>query len=138
MFEDDFHEGETEQDDSSANKVMVDPGRPEMLTWQRNLSTPEITRSEFTLSFQEMKQMAAVGLRLWRHIQEEAAKGIGPIMNPFAKRAITFSHGVPLGGVGAGSIGRSYKGQFLRWQLFPRICESAPVLANQFSVSSMI
>lgn len=35
----------------------------------------------------------------------------------------------------AGSIGRSYKGEFMRFQLFPGICEDAPVLANQFSVS---
>lgn len=34
----------------------------------------------------------------------------------------------------AGSIGRTYKGEFLRWQLFPRTCEDKPVLANQFSV----
>jgi hypothetical protein len=35
----------------------------------------------------------------------------------------------------AGSIGRSYKGDFQRWQLFPGTCEDKPVLANQFSVS---
>nr|XP_033514489.1 uncharacterized protein LOC104105856 [Nicotiana tomentosiformis] len=39
--------------------------------------------------------------------------------------------------IGAGSIGRSFKGEFLRWQRFPRICEDTPVLANHFSVSSM-
>ena len=38
----------------------------------------------------------------------------------------------------AGSIGRSYKGEFQRWQLFPRTCEDKPVLANQFSVSSSL
>lgn len=37
----------------------------------------------------------------------------------------------------AGSIGRSYQGEFQRWQLFPRICEEKPVLANQFSVSTL-
>lgn len=35
----------------------------------------------------------------------------------------------------AGSIGRSYRGEFQRYQLFPRVCEDSPVLANQFSVS---
>lgn len=35
----------------------------------------------------------------------------------------------------AGSIGRSYKGDFQRWQLFPDIVEDEPVLTNQFSVS---
>lgn len=38
----------------------------------------------------------------------------------------------------AGSIGRSYKGEFQRWQLFPRTCEDKPVLANQFSVSTLL
>lgn len=35
----------------------------------------------------------------------------------------------------AGSIGRSFQGEFQRWQLFPPKCEYEPVLANQFSVS---
>lgn len=38
----------------------------------------------------------------------------------------------------SGSIGRSHRGEFQRWQLFPRLCEEKPVLANQFSVSSTI
>ncbi|KAA8545442.1 hypothetical protein F0562_020226 [Nyssa sinensis] len=67
-------------------------------------------------------------------VHEEAAKGREVFMNPFLKRQVTSCHGVPLGGIGAGSIGRSYKGEFLRWQLFPRTCEENPVLANQFSV----
>lgn len=37
----------------------------------------------------------------------------------------------------SGSIGRSYRGEFQRWQIFPRECEDKPVLANQFSVSLM-
>ena len=34
-----------------------------------------------------------------------------------------------------GSIGRSYKGEFQQFKLFPKICEEAPILTNQFSVS---
>lgn len=34
-----------------------------------------------------------------------------------------------------GSIGRSLKGEFQRWQLLPKTCEEDPVLADQFSVS---
>ncbi|EHA8589736.1 non-lysosomal glucosylceramidase [Cocos nucifera] len=40
--------------------------------------------------------------------------------------------------VNSGSIGRSYKGDFQRWQLFPGICEDKPVLANQFSLSPVV
>lgn len=36
----------------------------------------------------------------------------------------------------AGSIGRTYRGEFQRFQLFPGICEEVPILANQFSVST--
>lgn len=36
----------------------------------------------------------------------------------------------------AGSIGRSLRGEFQRFQLFPRKCEDTPILANQFSVSN--
>ncbi|GFP81252.1 non-lysosomal glucosylceramidase [Phtheirospermum japonicum] len=36
--------------------------------------------------------------------------------------------------MGGGSIGRSFKGEFQRFQLFPRVCEDTPILANQFSV----
>ncbi|XP_050917822.1 uncharacterized protein LOC127135048 [Lathyrus oleraceus] len=62
------------------------------------------------------------------------AKGKIGVIDPFAKRHITSSHGVPLGGVGAGSIGRSFKGDFQRLQLFPLACQDKPVLANQFSL----
>ncbi|XP_039852540.1 non-lysosomal glucosylceramidase-like isoform X2 [Panicum virgatum] len=41
--------------------------------------------------------------------------------------------GVPLGGLGAGSIGRSYRGYFQQFQIFPVITEEKPILANQFS-----
>ena len=34
----------------------------------------------------------------------------------------------------SGSIGRSYRGYFQQFQIFPRIYEEKPVLANQFSV----
>ncbi|KAK8567784.1 hypothetical protein V6N12_006357 [Hibiscus sabdariffa] len=93
----------------------VEPGKPASLTWKRKLDGEGCIPSMFTLTLQEKLQMRV-------------------FIDPFAKRHVTSSHGVPLGGVGAGSIGRSYKGEFQRWQLFPRICEDKPVLSNQFSV----
>jgi len=36
--------------------------------------------------------------------------------------------------ISAGSIGRSYKGYFQQFQIFPVITEEKPILANQFSV----
>ncbi|XVF00537.1 hypothetical protein REPUB_Repub04eG0009400 [Reevesia pubescens] len=127
-----FDEGDKDASDHSINKD--DPGKPASLTWKRKLNGEGCVPSMFTLSFQEKLHMAPIGIRLWQHIREQSSQGRQVIMNPFAKRYVTSCHGVPLGGVGAGSIERSYKGEFQRWQLFPRICEEKPVLANQFSV----
>lgn len=43
--------------------------------------------------------------------------------------------GVPIGGIGSGTIGRGYKGEFCRYQLRPDICEYNTVEANQFIVT---
>ena len=43
-----------------------------------------------------------------------------------------FNQGVPIGGLGAGSIGRSYRGDFARWHLRVGRHEYAPSLPNQF------
>ncbi|XVE48524.1 hypothetical protein DITRI_Ditri01bG0008700 [Diplodiscus trichospermus] len=127
-----FEEGDKDISDHSMNKI--DPGKPASLTWKRKLNGEGCIPSTFTLTFQEKLQMAPIGIRLWQHIREQSTKGRRVFINPFAKRYVTSCQGVPLGGIGAGSIGRSYKGEFQRWQLFPRICEDKPVLANQFSV----
>ncbi|XP_020230629.1 non-lysosomal glucosylceramidase isoform X1 [Cajanus cajan] len=132
MAENGFVHDDDKTGNSSTNKV--DPGKPAGLTWQRKLNNEGKAPSEFTLSLKEMIHLAPIGYRLWRHVREEVAKGKGGMIDPFAKHHVTSCHGVPLGGIGSGSIGRSYRGEFQRWQLFPRICEEKPVLANQFSV----
>lgn len=130
-MENGFHE---EIKDYSHDKAEVDPGKPSSLTWQRKLSAGEKTISNFRVRIGEAIHLAPLGLRMLRYVREEHLKGRAPIMNPFADGFVTSCQGVPLGGIGAGSIGRSYGGHFLRWQLFPGICEPKPVLANQFSV----
>ncbi|XP_015937543.1 uncharacterized protein LOC107463282 [Arachis duranensis] len=125
---------EDEHGTVKSSKVKVDPGKPAGLTWQRKLNTAGNTPLEFNVSFKEIIRLAPIGFRLWRHVREEAARGREGMMDPFAKRHVTSCHGVPLGGIGSGSIGRSYRGEFQRWQLFPVKCEDKPVLANQFSV----
>lgn len=44
-------------------------------------------------------------------------------------------YGVPLGGIGGGSIGRGFAGQFCRFQMRPGIYEYHSVNANQFIVT---
>lgn len=43
--------------------------------------------------------------------------------------------GVPIGGIGAGTIGRGYRGEFCRFQLKPGMYEYNTVDANQFIVT---
>lgn len=112
----------------------VECWQPPPLTWHRNLADEEKRKSEFNFIKLNDLGMIYMGYRLCRYFIEETAKGLSAIYNPFRKWMDVSSRGVPLGGMGAGSIGRSYKGYFQCWQLFPGQCEENPVLANQFSV----
>ncbi|XP_073013402.1 uncharacterized protein [Typha latifolia] len=118
------------------NATLVDPAQHPPLTWQRQVSNEGHRLPAFTLTLLEKLQLAHLGIRLGRHIIEETSKGRPSVIDPMKKRVAQSSQGAPLGGIGAGSIGRSYKGDFQRWQLFPATCEDKPVLANQFSVFS--
>ncbi|KAI3460715.1 hypothetical protein Pfo_017378 [Paulownia fortunei] len=124
--------GETDTFSDSPNKVY--PGKPPLLAWQRKLNCNSTVPTEFSIRLREILHLLPLGLRLLWHIKEEADKGTPSIVDPNHKRLVTCYHGIPLGGIGAGSIGRSFKGEFQRFQLFPRICEDTPNLANQFSV----
>ncbi|XP_062182583.1 uncharacterized protein LOC133886774 isoform X1 [Phragmites australis] len=117
----------------NADPGKVDPGRLPVLTWEHKLSHVGHDLPSFRLTWREIRQLAGVGFRLGRHILEETSKGRIAVIDPMKKRIAKSGQGVPLGGIGAGSIGRSYKGDFQRWQLFPGTCEDKPVLANQFS-----
>ncbi|KAE8706408.1 hydrolase family protein [Hibiscus syriacus] len=124
-----------EHDDFTSNSALpeVNPGKPASLTWQRQLNSIGKPPAGFGLSFKEIMFLAPIGFRLWRYTREEEAIGRRSIFDIFRKHIITSDHGVPLGGIGAGSIGRGYRGEFQRFKLFPTICEEGPILANQFS-----
>ncbi|VVB11773.1 unnamed protein product [Arabis nemorensis] len=123
--------GHTETEDQ--NQMVIDDKLPP-ISWERKLNSQANTPSEFKLSKRDHLHLFPLGYRLWRHTKEEAAKGRASIFDIFRKHHITGDHGVPLGGIGGGSIGRSYKGEFQQFKLFPKICEEAPILTNQFSV----
>uniref|UniRef100_A0A251T9P5 Non-lysosomal glucosylceramidase n=3 Tax=Helianthus annuus TaxID=4232 RepID=A0A251T9P5_HELAN len=130
------HDADREASNSTIIEGKVDAAKPASLTWKRKLNTEENPLSSFGLKIKEVIHLAPIGYRLWRWNREDALKGDGngTIMDPFKKHHYSSCNGVPLGGIGAGSIGRTFQGEFLRWQLFPKICEDKPVVANQFSV----
>lgn len=44
-------------------------------------------------------------------------------------------YGVPIGGIGSGTIGRGFAGEFCRFQMKPGVYEYNTVYANQFIVT---
>lgn len=44
-------------------------------------------------------------------------------------------YGVPLGGIGCGTIGRGFAGEFCRFQIKPGLYEYNTVLADQFIIT---
>ncbi|KAM7266746.1 hypothetical protein ACFE04_004643 [Oxalis oulophora] len=112
----------------------IDPWKPAALTWQRQLNSNQKLPLRFSFTLRDVMHLGPIGIRVWYHSRQDVAKGKPVIFDVSKKHLITSDHGVPLGGIGAGSIGRSYRGEFQHFKILPRICEEAPVLANQFSV----
>lgn len=48
---------------------------------------------------------------------------------------LIFWSGCPIGGIGCGTIGRGYRGEFCRFQMIPGIYEHTVVPANSVSFS---
>ena len=55
-------------------------------------------------------------------------------LNPLKGKQI---YGVPIGGVGCGTIGRSFSGDFCRYQLVPGIYEHEVVEANMVGIAAL-
>lgn len=87
----------------------------------------------FSFTMNDIMTVAPLIVKMMRILVEERAKGKASVYDPFKKWMSNCYRGVPLGTLGAGSIGRSYRGYFQHFQLFPGIYEQKPILANQFS-----
>ncbi|KAG0621376.1 hypothetical protein M758_3G014900 [Ceratodon purpureus] len=112
-----------------------DPGAPSEQAWRRKLNSHADFLTEFRVTFMEAVRMISLGMRMWFYVKSERSQGRAPPIDPFYRETRPSAcHGVPCGGMGGGSIGRGFRGEFRRWQLIPGVCEEAPVLANQFSV----
>lgn len=112
-----------------------DPGAPPEQAWRRKINSHADTLKEFRVTFMEGFKMLRLGMRMWTYVQSEKSEGRLPPIDPFRRETKPSAcHGVPCGGMGGGSIGRGFRGEFRRWQIIPGVCDEAPVLANQFSV----
>ncbi|EDO31657.1 predicted protein, partial [Nematostella vectensis] len=69
-----------------------------------------------------------------KYATKEKKNGRVPYIDPLAANPCRQVYGVPLGGIGCGTIGRGWRGEFNRWQLTPGIYSYNYVEANQFVV----
>ncbi|XP_042394104.1 non-lysosomal glucosylceramidase-like [Zingiber officinale] len=113
-----------------------DGGAPPKYAWRRRLNSHANRLKEFSVTFMEAVRMLRLGVRLWSYAREEASQGRKAPINPFPREKCkpSASQGVPLGGMGSGSISRGFRGEFKHWQIIPGSCETSPIMADQFSI----
>ncbi|MBN1120542.1 MAG: hypothetical protein JXJ17_05650 [Anaerolineae bacterium] len=98
------------------DKVLESPGRP---------GNP---------SFDIILEMLPAIIRINRANKKARKSGRLPLMDPFNTFDPGPYLGVPLGGLGGGTITRGWQGDFSRWQMRPGIYQYETVAADQFSV----
>ncbi|XP_052189296.1 uncharacterized protein LOC127799362 [Diospyros lotus] len=113
-----------------------DSASPPEQAWRRKLNSHATILKEFSVTFTEAIKMMRLGIRMWSYVREEASHGRTAPINPFKRESCkpSATQGVPLGGMGSGSISRGFRGEFRHWQIVPGTCEASPVMANQFSI----
>ncbi|XP_020222782.1 non-lysosomal glucosylceramidase [Cajanus cajan] len=113
-----------------------DSSAPPEQAWRRRLNSHANLLKEFRITFVEAIKMVRLGIRIWSYVREEASHGRKAPIDPFTRESCkpSASQGVPLGGMGSGSISRGFRGEFRQWQIIPSSCEASPVMANQFSI----
>jgi len=85
-------------------------------------------RLKHTISF------IPAGLRCRKHQQKCKTKNALSFIEFFAPLDCKQTFGAPIGGIGTGSIGRTYTGEFCRFQLVPGLYEHKVAEANMFTV----
>jgi non-lysosomal glucosylceramidase len=106
------------------------------VAWRRRFDEPlDLVRksSSSSISFKNLIKMLPMIVRLQQYISKRKAGGFDPMNLTQAKFPGPYQ-GVPLGGIGSGSIGRGWRGEFRRWQLRSGYVQNPPVWADQFSL----
>jgi non-lysosomal glucosylceramidase len=112
----------------------IDCSQPASRTWQRRFDDEGKKVAMFSMTMNDMMAIVPMIVKVLKLQVEDSAEGRATVYDPLRKWMDNCYRGVPLGGLGAGSIGRSYRGYFQQFQIFPVINEEKPILANQFSV----
>ncbi|KNC72340.1 hypothetical protein SARC_15106, partial [Sphaeroforma arctica JP610] len=82
----------------------------------------------------QIASLLGLAYRFWRYTSSVKRKGRVPFMDPMNPQELDPYKGVPMGGIGGGTVCRSWKGHFNRWNLVPGIYSYETVWADQFIV----
>lgn len=106
---------------------------PASRTWQRRFDDEGKKVAMFSMTMTDLVDLMPLMVKILKLQVEEHAEGRVAVYDLMRKWMDNCYRGVPVGGIGSGSIGRSYRGYFQQFQIFPVTNEEKPVLANQFS-----
>ncbi|ESP03323.1 hypothetical protein LOTGIDRAFT_237752 [Lottia gigantea] len=111
------------------------PGVPDF-GWRVKLSyeCPDKCSPFFKPRVSQIPQYMGLSMRysaMWMKKKKEGKKPFIDHMNAIKHNPI---YGCPIGGIGCGTIGRGYKGEFCRFQMIPGIYRHHTVEADQFIV----
>ena len=103
--------------------------------WKHAFDDPldDVKAQSRSFSPLSLLKMAPMIVRIMRHLNKKKEGGFDP-MNVQNSSPLQPYNGVPLGGIGGGSINRGWRGDFRRWQLRPGYINTDPVWADQFSL----
>uniref|UniRef100_A0A0G4GHF9 Glycosyl-hydrolase family 116 catalytic region domain-containing protein n=1 Tax=Chromera velia CCMP2878 TaxID=1169474 RepID=A0A0G4GHF9_9ALVE len=103
-------------------------------TWRRRFDAIDPEVKEFVPTVGDAVSQLGLAWRLYWDVRKNKDMGCTPWIDPFFRASKPHAnHGVPCGGLGCGSIGRGWKGNFNRWGLRPGLATETDVTANQFS-----
>jgi non-lysosomal glucosylceramidase len=85
-------------------------------------------------SLREAITFLPVAGRVMKNIREDVKNGRPPLMDAVTGLKISPDMGVPLGGLGGGTVTRGFRGDFSRWQMQPGMVHYGAVAADQFSL----
>jgi non-lysosomal glucosylceramidase len=100
-----------------------------------NHTYPEDRSQDFVPSIRQIWAILPLVFRyIWYYIVHRIT-GKSIVMDYLKTIRSKQIYGVPIGGIGCGTIGRGYRGEFCRFQLKPGLYEYNTVDANQFIVT---
>ncbi len=105
------------------------------LAWKRRMDEqPLLESSQRKVTLNLLREMLPSIIRIFKYKRQEEKRGRLPVMDPNQGFMVAPEMGVPMGGLGGGTITRGCHGDFNRWQLQAGMVEYNTVLADQFSL----